>query len=89
MKSYGTIPPLADSYNKSGYIQLFQLTSTVLQDIYEDGQKNGHFRLPDLATLLQYSPSIWSDITLCLIGAVVLTIFRVTFGKAFLNVSLI
>lgn len=90
MKStlYGTNPPLLESYNKSSYIELFKLTSNVLQDIYKDGQENG-FRAPDLATLLQYSPGIWTDISLCLLGAVVLTILRVTCGNALMNVSLV
>lgn len=91
MKSpvYYTInPPLPEAYNKTGYSELFRLTSNVLQNFYEDGQRNGHFRAPDLATLLQYCPSVWSDIGLCLVGAVMLTFFRVTLGNSFMNVSL-
>ncbi len=90
MKSpvYSFNPPLPESYNKSGYIELFRLTSDVLHNFHQDGQKNGHFRAPDLAVLLKHCPSVWTDIGLCLVGAMLLTLFRVTLGNAFMNVSL-
>ena len=79
---YGTNPPLIETYNNSSYLELIQLTWSILKDIW--GPKS-QWIAPDMITLLGNNPNFVLDISACLLGALLLTIIRLRLGNVFMK----